>query len=133
MEPQSQKEVRPLTTLDKQGLKQSIRREMGRLLNTRCPIPLASASEERTVVNYGIPDFSSLSPNSADHRSKLENWIRDAIVSYEPRLVDVRVIVEPPPKGERTLIARIDAKLQLESVREPVAFSVVMKRDAARK
>jgi type VI secretion system protein ImpF len=133
MEPQSQKEVRPLTTLDKQGLKQSIRREMGRLLNTRCPIPLASPSEERTVINYGIPDFSSLSPNSNDHRSKLENWIRDAIVSYEPRLVDVRVIVEPPPRGERTLIARIDAKLQLETVREPVAFSVVMKRDAARK
>jgi type VI secretion system protein ImpF len=133
MEPQSQKEVRPLTTLDKQGLKQSIRREMGRLLNTRCPIPLASPAEERTVVNYGIPDFSSLSPNSNDHRSKLENWIRDAIVSYEPRLVDVRVIVEPPPRGERTLIARIDAKLQLETVREPVAFSVVMKRDAARK
>ena len=128
-----QKEVRPLTTLDKQGLKQSIRRELGRLLNTRCPIPLAPPAEERTVINYGIPDFSSLSPNSADHRTKIEIWIRDAIVSYEPRLVDVRVIVEPPPKGERTLTARIDAKLQLETVREPVAFSVVMKRDAPRK
>jgi len=133
MEPQSQKEVRPLTTLDKAGLKQSIRREMGRLLNTRCPIPLAPPGQERTVINYGIPDFSSLSPNNNDHRLKLETWIRDAIVSYEPRLVDVRVMVEPPSRGELTLIARIEAKLQLETIREPVAFSVVMKRDAVRK
>src|SRR5579864_3732983 len=126
LEPQTQKEIRPLRVLDKKGLKDSVRRELGRLLNTRCPIPLAPPAEERTVINYGIPDFSSLSPNSADHRAKIEVWIRDAIVSYEPRLVDVRVIVEPPPKGERTLTARIDAKLQLETVREPVAFSVVM-------
>jgi type VI secretion system protein ImpF len=133
MEPAFQKEVRPLRTLDKLGLKQSIRRELGRLLNTRCPIPLAPPAAERTVINYGIPDFSYLSPHSGDHRAKLESWIRDAIVSYEPRLADVRVMIEVPAKGERTLRARIEAKLQLETVREPVAFSVVMKRDAPRK
>lgn len=133
MEPQSQREVRPLTTLDKQGLKTSIRRELGRLLNTRCPIPLAPSGQERTVINYGIPDFSSLSPNSTDHRALLESWIRSAIEAYEPRLLDVRVIVEPPASSTRSLVARIDARLQLESIREPVAFSVVMRRDAARK
>ncbi|HEY2380025.1 MAG TPA: type VI secretion system baseplate subunit TssE [Terriglobia bacterium] len=132
-EPQSQKEVRPFRTLDKQGLKQSIRMELGRLLNTRCPIPLAPAAEERTVINYGIPDFSYLSPNSGDHRAKLETWVRDAIVSYEPRLVDVRVSVDPPVRTERSLVVRIEAKLQLETIREPVAFSVVMKRDTARR
>jgi type VI secretion system protein ImpF len=132
MEPQSQKEVRPYTTLDKQGLKNSIRKELGRLLNTRCPIPLVPA-DERTVINYGIPDFTWLSPNNSDHRTKLENWIRQAIEAYEPRLLDVRVTVEPPQRGERTLNTRIDGKLQLETVREPVAFSVAMKRDTSRK
>ena len=132
MEPQSKKEVRPLTTLDKQGLKTSIRRELGRLLNTRCPIPLAP-QEERTVINYGIPDFSSLSPNSSDHRTLLESWVRNAIEAFEPRLLDVRVIVEPPARAELTLVVRIDARLQLETIREPVAFSVVMKRDTPRK
>jgi type VI secretion system protein ImpF len=133
MEPLSQREVRPLTTLDKQGLKNSIRRELGRLLNTRCPIPLAPAVTERTVINYGIPDFSSLSPHSTDHRALLESWVRDAIVAYEPRLLDVRVTVEAPQRGERSLVVRIDSRLQLEDIREPVAFAVVMKRDAARK
>lgn len=133
MEPQSQKEVRPLRTLDKQGLKHSIRMELGRLLNTRCPIPLAPPADERTVINYGIPDFSYLSPNNGEHRSKLESWVREAIVSYEPRLVDVRVSVDPPARAERSLVVRIEAKLQLETIREPVAFSVVMKRDTARK
>lgn len=132
-EPRSQKEVRPLRTLDKQGLKQSIRVELGRLLNTRCPIPLAPSGEERTVINYGIPDFSYLSPNNSDHRAKVASWVREAITSYEPRLVDVRVVVDPPERTERSLVVRIDAKLQLETIREPVAFSVVMKRDAARR
>jgi type VI secretion system protein ImpF len=130
-EPEFQKEVRPLRALDRKGLKDSIRREMGRLLNTRCPIPLTPLTE-RTVINYGIPDFSSLSPESSDHRSRLESWMKDAIASYEPRLAEVKVIVDPPEKNERTLIARIEAKLQLETIREPVAFAVVVKREAAR-
>jgi type VI secretion system protein ImpF len=131
-EPETQKEVRPFRILDKKGLKDSIRRELGRLLNTRCPIPLAPSQSERTVINYGIPDFSSLSPHSSYHRAQLENWIREAIVSYEPRLADVKVFVDPPTKEERSLNARIEAKLQLETIREPVAFSVVMKRDVGR-
>ena len=131
-EPESQKEVRPLRVLDKKGLKDSVRRELGRLLNTRCPIPLAPAGEERTVINYGIPDFSSLHPHSADHRNRLEFWIQEAIVNYEPRLVDVKVTVDAPDKDERSLRARIEASLQFETIREPVAFSVVMKRDAGR-
>ena len=131
-EPQSQKEVRPMRTLDKKGLKDSVKRELGRLLNTRCPIPLVSLPE-RTVINYGIPDFSSLSPENQNHRHSLEDWMRDAIASYEPRLVDVRVEVDPPQRGERTLVARIDAKLQLETIREPVAFAVIVKRDPGRK
>ena len=131
-EPESQKEVRPLRILDKKGLKDSIRRELGRLLNTRCPIPLAPSQDERTVLNYGIPDFSSLSPHNSYHRQKLEAWIREAIVSYEPRLADVKVFIDVPTKEERSLNARIEAKLKLETIREPVAFFVVMKREVSR-
>ena len=80
-EPESQKEVRPLRALDKNGLKASIRRELGRLLNTRCPMPL-TPTDERTVINYGIPDFSWLSLYNGDHRARLASWIRDAIVAY---------------------------------------------------
>jgi type VI secretion system lysozyme-like protein len=127
-EPASSKEARPLRILDKKGLKDSVRRELGRLLNTRCPIPLAPA-QERTVINYGIPDFSALSPQNSEHRSRLESWIREAIVSYEPRLVNVKVTVEAPGKDQRSLSATVEAGLQLESIREPVAFTVLMKRD----
>jgi type VI secretion system lysozyme-like protein len=132
LEPQSQKEVRPLRVLDKKGLKDSVRRELGRLLNTRRPIPLASPLEERTVINYGIPDFSSLSPHSDNDRRRVEFWMQEAIRNYEPRLVNVKVSVEPVAKDERSLTARIDADLQLDTIREPVAFSVVVKRDASR-
>ena len=121
-----------MRVLDKKGLKDSVRRELGRLLNTRRPIPLASPLEEKTVINYGIPDFSALSPHSDDDRRRLEFWMQDAIVNYEPRLVKVKVTVEPPIKDERSVTARIEASLQLDTIREPVAFSVVIKRDAGR-
>jgi len=127
-EPESQKEVKPLRTLDKNGLKASIRRELGRLLNTRCPMPL-TPTDERTVINYGIPDFSWLSLYNGDHRARLASWIRDAIVAYEPRLADVQVTVDPPMKSERSLTAKIEANLRIETIREPVAFTVVVKRD----
>jgi type VI secretion system protein ImpF len=132
LEPQTQKEIRPLRVLDKKGLKDSVRRELGRLLNTRRPIPLAPPLEERTVINYGIPDFSSLSPHSDNDRRRLEFWMQEAIRNYEPRLVNVKVTVEAAGKDERALTARIDADLQLDTIREPVAFSVLVKRDAGR-
>src|SRR5579864_6435199 len=91
LEPQTQKEIRPLRVLDKKGLKDSVRRELGRLLNTRRPIPLAPHLEERTVINYGIPDFSSLSPHSDNDRKRLEFWMQEAIKNFEPRLVNVKV------------------------------------------
>src|SRR4051812_41117739 len=96
IEPATHKEVRPLRILGKKGVKDAIPLELGPLLNTRCPIPLAPSQDERTVVNYGIPDFSSLSPHNSSHRQKLETWIREAIVAYEPRLADVKVFVDAP-------------------------------------
>jgi type VI secretion system protein ImpF len=131
-EPESQKELQPLRALDKNGLKESVRRELGRLLNTRCPIPLAPPPAERTVINYGIPDFSSLSPHSSDHRNRLESQIRDAISNYEPRLADVKVMIEPAKPQDRSLVANVEAKLQLDTIREPVSFSIIVKREAGR-
>ena len=52
-----------------------------------------------------------------------------AIEAFEPRLRNVSVTIDPPAPNERTLTARVEAILSVESVREPVSFPIIMKRD----
>ena len=76
----------PFRILNRAELKASIRRELERLLNTRCSLSLHRVSEEeRTVINYGIPDFSSLSPQNADDHALIGSIIGQTITAFEPR------------------------------------------------
>jgi len=92
---------RPLRILNREELKASVRRELERLLNTRCSLPLHGFGEtERSVVNYGIPDFSSLSAYNEDDHALIASIIGQTITAFEPRLRQVRVEVGPIGDGE---------------------------------
>ncbi|HZS44230.1 MAG TPA: type VI secretion system baseplate subunit TssE [Blastocatellia bacterium] len=116
-----------LRVLDRSGLKESVRQELSRLLNTRCPTPLDSVcEEERSVVNYGIPDFSSLSPSKTEDQKLLAAIITSTINAFEPRLKLVKVTVERFLESERALSVKIDAMLVVDSITEPVTFQVYL-------
>lgn len=118
-------EQRPLRILDKRELKESVRRELGRLLNTRCSLPSQLlGQEERTVLDYGIPDFSSFSPHNADDHRLIASIIGQTIAAFEPRLQQVRVQVEQFLESERSLRIKIDALLVTETITESVSFPV---------
>ena len=77
-----------LRILNAKQLKASVRREVGRLLNTRCSLPLHGlGEEERSVVNYGIPDFSSLSPHNADDRALIASVVGQTIAALDRKSV----------------------------------------------
>jgi type VI secretion system protein ImpF len=144
-----QKEERPLRILDREQLRASIQRELGRLLNTRCSLPLHGLGEvERSVVNYGIPDFSSLSPHNPDDQALIASIIGQTVTAFEPRLRQVRVEVgpisdhesaaltgthcehdmfdraEPRSGGEGRLWISIEALMGTDVFNEPVSFPV---------
>jgi type VI secretion system protein ImpF len=134
-----QEEPQPFRVVTREKLRESVRRELGQLLNSRCPIPLRLIGEvERTVINYGIPDFSSLSPQSSDDRQLIASVICQTISDYETRLQNVRVNVEYFEGDVRTLSITIDADLVTDTVIEirshpefgtsvePVSFPVVL-------
>ncbi len=99
--PHRKEESPPFRVLSRQELWESVSRELGRLLNTRCPVPLhLLGEEERTVINYGIPDFTSLSPQNPDDRRLMASIIEQTIMAYEPRLRNVRVGVFTEPSEE---------------------------------
>lgn len=116
-----------LRILNSNQLKASVRRELERLLNTRCSIPLHQiGDEERSVINYGIPDFSSLSPHNADDHALIATIVAQTITAFEPRLRQVRVEVGPVFSAESALWLNISAQLVVGLYSEPVSFPVTL-------
>lgn len=109
-----------------EALKKSVRQELERLLNTRCAVPLEQlGGEERSVINYGLPDFSSCSPHSSHDRKLLGALIVQTISAFEPRLRQVRVIFEQFVETRQAVRIRIEALLVADTHTEPVFFPVL--------
>jgi len=127
LNPEIDDEQRPFRILTREQLKASIRRELGRLLNTRCSLSLDQVGEEeRSVINYGIPDFSSLSAQSDDDQILIGRIVGQTVTAFEPRLQKVTVDVRPVPNSEAGLYLFIDAMIVVDEFNEPVYFPVVL-------
>jgi type VI secretion system protein ImpF len=129
----------PFRVLSRRELLKSVSRELGQLLNSRCPIPLHLLGEvERTAINYGIPDFTSLSAQSSDDRKLIASIIGQTIAAFEPRLRNVRVTAEYIENYEHKLQITLEADLVRDTVieirsypqfgtsAEPVSFPIVL-------
>jgi type VI secretion system protein ImpF len=126
MDHRHREEQDPARVLDPQALRVSVRRELERLLNTRCAFTSeALEARERTTLEYGLPDFGHLQTRDTSAQTRVAEEVRRAVGAYEPRLKQVKVTVEPTtaPDQERRLTVRIDAMLVVGEVMEPVSFS----------
>ena len=110
-------------------LKSAVRRDLEWLLNTRRYIEGVPENLEETnksVALYGLPDFTSTSTRSNVEQKRLVNQIENAIKIFEPRFLDLKVTLEPSSGYERALKFRIDARLDVEPVPEPITFDTVL-------
>ncbi|HKI00431.1 MAG TPA: type VI secretion system baseplate subunit TssE [Thermoanaerobaculia bacterium] len=128
LEPRVSAEPRPLRALHLRGLRESVHRELERLLNTRSSLPVDRLAEraELTVLEYGIPDLSAYSAGSAEDQGLLAGVIVRAVTAFEPRLRGVKVAVLGLKEDQRCLRLRIDAVLTADEVAEPVSFPMVV-------
>lgn len=110
-----------------QALLRSIEREVSNLLNTRCAFsPAALQKRERTVLEYGIPDFAHFSLADEDQQRALVETIRGAIAAYEPRLSSITVqLVRVEPRGQR-IVLNVSGKIRVGDTVEPVMFPVAL-------
>lgn len=116
-------------TLDRDGLIESVRRELERLFSCRSPLTLAQLEDphrERTVVDYGIPELAPSAAASPQDRHRLAAILRATVAAYEPRLREVAVTVEADPQRPRALRVHLGARLLVESVWEPVWFPILL-------
>lgn len=108
------------------SLERSIGAELGRLLNTRCAASAAQlAGRERSVLDYGLPDYSAFYTGSVEDQRRLRALVQSTVEAFEPRLRELEVEVALPGNSRQALDVTIRARVMLEGTLEPVSFHVV--------
>jgi type VI secretion system protein ImpF len=107
-------------------LKLALRRDLEALLNSRrrnLVFPKGCSELERSVLTYGIPDFSGTTNAMLEDREAFCELLKTIILQHEPRLkrVSVELTGEENPL-DRTLRFRIQGLLWADPAPEPVVF-----------
>lgn len=89
-EPGKTQESRDKRVLSLRKLRESLKRDLAWLLNTSNLSDVQDLSQyplvETSVLNYGMPDLTGVTASGADI-SVIERRLRQAILTYEPRIV----------------------------------------------
>lgn len=110
-------------------LKLSVRRDLEWLLNTRHSadkVPEGLEEVVNSLATYGLPDFTGLSSKDSDDRKDLIKNIENALRIFEPRFMNLKVVLEELNSVERGVKFRIQATLRVEPTPEPVIFDTVL-------
>lgn len=128
-EPKSSQEAPKSRSKSLAELKQSIRRDLEWLLNTRSyPGEIDENLEEvnNSVMVFGLPDFTGMSAKSDSELKRLKSTLEKAIKIFEPRFLNLKVSLEPVSDIDRLLKFRIEAQLNIEPSPEPIAFDTIL-------
>jgi type VI secretion system protein ImpF len=109
--------------------KEALKRDLEWLLNTRQPpIPeLVDYPQARaSVINFGLPDISSLGLSSASDHGRLRKAIETCLRNFEPRLMDVRVTLEGSDTADRRLRFHIEGNMKLDPAPEEISFDTIL-------
>jgi len=111
-------------------LKESIRRDLEELLNTRRSLTRELdeyAAARSSVVNYGLEDLNSITPLSRVDALELQRAVQQCVVEYESRLRDVTVSVEGGPDLlRREVRLHIEATIPVHPGAETVSFDTML-------
>jgi type VI secretion system protein ImpF len=111
-------ESREKRILSPARLRECVRRDLTWLLNTTHLAALQDLTEQpevqRSVLNYGMPDFAGRTASTVDVRT-MERLIARVIADFEPRLlknsVKVWVIADPDTMNHNAMCFQIEAEL----------------------
>ncbi|MBS0964511.1 type VI secretion system baseplate subunit TssE [Acetobacter okinawensis] len=108
-------------------LRTAVRRDLEALLNGHRrfrSIPQRYAALRASNLGFGLPDFAASARNAQDAREELRREIETTIRTFEPRLIQVSVLVQPSDEHGAlvTLRFRIEALLHADPAPEPISF-----------
>lgn len=118
------------------AMKEAVMRDVEWLLNTRRVIeaaPDAHPELQQSVYDFGLPDISSLNSDASTTRQFLLQQVEQAIRTFEPRFIDVRVSEgEANVDGSRRIRFVIEALLRMDPNPEHVLFDTVLETVSGR-
>jgi type VI secretion system protein ImpF len=122
---------RPLSATDALTvLRRAVRRDLEALLNARrrfLSIPDALSELQNSNLSFGLPDFTAGAMQEASSKEVLRREIERCIKLFEPRLVQVAVVLVPSTDPvDTTLRLRIDALLHADPAPEPISFETLV-------
>lgn len=128
-EPDNTREAPSSRSKSLRELKLSIRRDLEWLLNSRSlPVEIDERLVEirKSVVVYGLPDVTGVSAKNPNEQRRLTESLTNAIRTFEPRFLNLKVTLEPVNNVERMLRFRIEARLDIDPAPEPIVFDTVL-------
>jgi len=107
----------------------ALKRDLEWLLNSRQPpIPELAhwPAAKASMLNFGLPDINSLSLLSSSDQRSLRLAIEACLRIHEPRLTDVRVVLESSDTTDRRLRFHIEGNIKLDPAPEEITFDTVL-------
>lgn len=119
-----------LRRLSIEEMKETVARDIEALLNTRMVFTEEDLKRypncQRSVLTYGLSDFSGLSLASHYDREFICRSLEQAIARHEPRLKQVRVMLQVDGRATSVLYFAITAMLDVGPAHEPVTFDATL-------
>lgn len=111
-------------------LRDSVRRDLENLLNTRYRMvePPSDFTElEVSLLNYGLPDLATVNISDVDKKKEFTRNLERILREYEPRFKTVKVTYhDTKDRTDRTLRFRVDATLYADPAPEVVVFDSIL-------
>ena len=129
-EPHVEIEAEKERTQQLKELRQSVRRDLENLLNTRYRMvqPSSDYSElEISLLNYGLPDLATVNITDTDKKKEFTRNLERILKEYEPRFKSVKVThLDNHEQVDRTLRFRVNATLYADPAPEIVVFDSIL-------
>ena len=127
-DPELKTEPPPSRSKALRQVKQALKRDLEWLLNTRrvLEVPDELPLLADSILAYGLPDFSNFSVKSAGDQHDLTLALEATLKRFEPRLEDVVVSVASTSVLERAFRFKIEARLRIDPVPEPISFDTTL-------
>lgn len=129
LEPRNRHEAAANRAQALRQIKASLRRDLEWLLNTRrttIPVPDWTRELRYSLFRYGLPDITEYSLTSSLDQDRLTSEVEEAVETFEPRLMNVTVNMQPASAGTRQLKFSIEALLRIEPAPERVLFDTTL-------
>ncbi len=111
-------------------LRNAVKRDLEWLLNssrTAEPIPETYKEVLSSLYVYGLPDINSVTLDNSQDEARLVRSLETAILTFEPRLMRVRVTTyERLSKKKTALVFHVEAYLMIDPAPERISFDTVL-------